>query len=140
MITIGNISRNDLLDMLPHVAPHLAKGLGELEFDAGALLADIESNRTQVWAIVVDDEVSGAFLTSIRQHEDGARDLDVYGLGGERIMRWGKALSDRMADFARHHSCRRVVFAGRKALAKAYGDTVRVIGTTGGNLIYERAL
>lgn len=133
---------NDLLpEMLPRLAPHLAKGLGAIKFDPVNLASAIEADLAQVWAIFDRSEVVGAFMTSILTQDDGSRDLDVYGLGGDRIMAWGKALSDRMADFAKHHDCRRVVFAGRKALARAYGNTVRVIDqkdeTT---FIYERAV
>lgn len=140
-ITIGTIGRDQIPDMLPHLAPHLAKGLGAITFDPGILVADIEGNRTQVWAIVDDGELVGAFMTSILIEPSGERAVDVYGLGGERIMAWGRTLADRMAEFAKHENCRRVLFAGRKALARAYGETVREIGRMeNGNFIFERAV
>ena len=115
--------------MLPHLGPHLLRGASAEpeQVNVKDTIDRIVDGRIQMWAIMTPDEIHAAFLTSVLSNDDGTFDLDVYGLGGEGIMTWGKLISDRMVEFAKFHDCDRIVFSGRKALLKAY-DGVRIVG------------
>lgn len=138
-INILQIPPSHMVAMSPFVGPWLAKGIDGAERDPLVIAEDVVRDHAQVWAIFDGQRVVGGFFTSVLVSPNGNKWLDVYGLAGERILRWGKALADRMVEFARENDCDRVVFAGRKGLQKAYGG-LRVIGrkdeTT---FIYERA-
>lgn len=114
--------------MLPHLGPHLLRGAAaEPEaVDIKDCIDKIVDGRIQMWAIMEPDRIHAAFLTSVIEDGDGSA-LDVYGLGGQGILRWGKLISERMVSFAKFTHCQRIIFSGRKALLKAY-DGVRIIG------------
>lgn len=128
MIEIIQIPMSMVGAMLPHLGPHLLKGAAaEPEaVDIKDCIDRIVDGRIQMWAIMTRKEIHAAFLTSVL--EDGEElALDVYGLGGAGILRWGKLISERMTRFAKFNKCSRIIFSGRKALLKAY-DGVRIIG------------
>jgi len=78
-----------------------------------------------------------ACLTSVI--DDGAA-LDVYGLGGKQMLRWGRDLTAAMIEVAKANGCPKVTFKGRKALRRAYPAIVET-GQDGPNLYtYERAV
>ena len=134
-ITIGPIETERLNDVWPVIGPYLVMG-AENEGDMWEALADIDQGRARVWAILEDGEPVAAFLTSVI---DGNA-LDVYGLGGKRMLRWGKALTDAMLRVAEVNGCEKIVFKGRKALRRCYPE-IREIGQEGPNLYhYERAV
>lgn len=114
--------------MLPHLGPHLLRGASaEPEpVDVKDVIDRIVDGRIQMWAIMTPDHIHAAFLTSVIEDGEGLA-LDVYGLGGEGILKWGKLISERMVSFAKFTDCERIIFSGRKALLKAY-DGVRIIG------------
>lgn len=115
--------------MLPHLGPHLLKGASaEPEpVDVKDVIDRVVDGRIQMWAIMSPSEIHAAFLTSVLTDNDGSFSLDVYGLGGAGILKWGKLISERMMSFARFTDCKRIVFSGRKALLKAY-DGVHITG------------
>lgn len=113
--------------MLPHLGPHLLRGASAEpeQVNVKDTIDRIVDGRIQMWAIMTPDEIHAAFLTSVLSNDDGTFDLDVYGLGGAGILKWGKLISDRMTSFAKFTGCKRIVFSGRKALLKAY-DGVQI--------------
>ena len=115
--------------MLPHLGPHLLRGAAAEpeQVDVKDTIDRIVDGRIQMWAIMTPEEIHAAFLTSVLSNDDETFDLDVYGLGGAGILKWGKLISDRMMSFARFTGCKRIVFSGRKALLKTY-DGVRIVG------------
>ncbi len=130
----------------PHVGPLLLKGQLEMTGNmrqalrnlAGGLV-EVLGRKVQVWAVCDDGakRVLAAMASEIVV-EDGRKVVWVTGMGGEKITRWGKPLSDRMAAFAKAEGCEAVRFAGRPALQRAYGS-VRCVGEYGdGLLLFER--
>lgn len=125
-------------EMMPHLAPHLARGFEHVKMDPAGLADEIRNDLTQVWAVFLDNKIVAAFLTSIHAMPDETKTLDIFGLGGEAAPSWGATLSDVMADFARKNGCNRFVFAGRKAWERICGN-VTVIGVRAGDhMSFER--
>ena len=129
-----------LVDMAPHVGPYLARGLPGSGRKEVELSIDILRDHAQVWAIFEDGKVVGAFLTAIViQEDDGSRCLDIFGLSGDGAPKWGTALSDRMAEYAKANDCKRFVFDGKYGWLRACGHTVEVAGRKNARtVIFER--
>ena len=136
MIRFATVEQHQIDDYWPAIGPWLVMG-SECEGDVWEAFADVEAGRARVWVILDDATVVGAFLTSVI---DNGEALDVYGLGGRGILKWGKPLTDAMIEVGKANGCDRVVFKGRKALKRVYPD-IREAGQDGPNLYrYERAL
>lgn len=129
-----------LVNMAPHIGPYLARGMPGSGREPMEIAKDIERDHCQVWAIFADSKVVGAFLTAIVVVEEtGERCLDIFGLSGDGAPRWGRALSDRMLEYAKANDCARFVFDGKQGWERACGNTVNVIGFKGGRTaIFER--
>lgn len=115
-------------DMWPHVGPYLVKGEYALTGSMHAALTDLNNvlkavhmRRANVWAVMDDYEgrVIAGLITELYEDE-GRRFLWVSRMGGERIQRWGHALSETMNDYAKAENADCVRFYGRKALQRAY--------------------
>lgn len=122
------------------IGPHLLAGA--IHIDEGGIqqaLDDVFEDRAMVWAIIEDNEVLAAFLTSVVE-KDGDVFLDVYGLGGRGMMKWGRELSERMADYAEKCGCTKVVFKGRRALLRTYNNVKLVGEEAPGLYVFERAV
>lgn len=135
-ITIAQLPNELIQPSWPWIGPHLVSG-AQCEQDILDGINAIAANKARVWVILEGDEVLGAFLTSVVVDDRGMA-VDVYGLGGRNILRWGKALSDEMVAYAKRNECGRVIFKGRKALMKAYEGIEMVGEEPDGTLIYER--
>lgn len=138
-ITIAQLPNELLGKAWPHVGPYLIAGAqanDEASIKKG--VDDVFEGRARVWIILEGDMPLAAFLTSVVKEDDGSTSVDVYGLGGRNMLKWGKQLSDAMVDYAKANGSRRVIFKGRKALMKAY-EGIRPVGQEGdGTLVYER--
>lgn len=138
-VDIMQIPLTMLPDMAPHIGEHLARGMKGSGRHPFGLAVDVARDHAQVWAIFTDGKVVGAFMTAVIIEDDQRKAVDVFGLAGQGIMKWGKRLADRMVDFAKANGADRVVFAGRRGLMKAYGG-LNVIGTRGDQLVFERTV
>lgn len=137
-ITIAQLPTELIQPSWPWIGPYLLEGARVAE-DIEQGIQDIAANKARVWVILDEDEVLGAFLTSVVEDKRGTA-VDVYGLGGRHILRWGKKLSDEMVAYAKQNDCGRVIFKGRKALMRAY-EGIRPVGQEeDGTMIYERAV
>lgn len=125
----------------PAIGPHLIAGAQNAdEGDVSKAVEDVFEDKARIWAVVDDGYVLAAFLTAVLEADDGTRKLDVYGLGGCQIMKWGKVLSKRMVEYAKGNECKAVIFKGRKALARAY-DNVKIVGQEAPDrYVFERAV
>lgn len=137
-IDIMQIPLTMLPDMAQHVGEHLARGIDGSGRHPFELAVDVARNHAQVWAIFTDGKVVGAFMTAIVIDENGKKSVDVFGLAGAGIMKWGRVLSDRMVDFAKANDCTRVVFAGRWGLMRAYGNLEVITRKDANTLVYQR--
>lgn len=125
-----------LMAMAPHVSPFLHPEHARI--DPHELAHRLATDTAQLWTAIRGDAICGAFLTQILVLDSGARQVNVFGLGGRGLIGWGQALSARMVEFARANDCATVTFVGRRALARAYGD-LRCVGSVGENLyLWER--
>lgn len=140
-VKIFMITPDLLPGFLPKLWPHLKAGFAEAtDVDFKREVTDIENGLTQVWAIFVDREIKGALLTANVKEDDGSESLHVYALGGQDIFQWGRALSERMVEYAKAAGCKRVTFLGRKALQKAYTDIRVVEKISDRAMFYERVV
>lgn len=128
LMDIFAIPRDALGFIFPAVGPHLLRGLSGAPDQTieGVIDALVDGSAT-LWAVIDDDKIKGAFLTSIVEDEDDRTAVDVYALGGDELAKWGEMLSDTMAAFAKHNGASRVIFMGRKGLQKVYSG-VRIVG------------
>lgn len=125
----------------PMWVDHLQRGTLELDRTQSDIMADVARGHAQIWAIIMDGESCGAFLTSIREDQErGGRLLDVYGLAGEGIRAWGKQLTARMVAYAKAERCGRIVFQGRPALERVYSGVTPIGQTDRGLTVYERVV
>lgn len=138
---IGTLPVDALPAMMPHIAPMLSKGLGAApNVSIEQEMSDAISGITKVWVVMKDAKVVAALFTSVVHDDDGTLALDVYGMGGDGIQKWGKPLSNVLADFAKSQGCKRAVFYGRKGLLRSYNG-VRIIGQHDDRtMIFERVI
>jgi len=123
--------------MWPKIGGYLIEGAKGADEALNQGLEDIARELARVWVILDDNEPLAAFLTAVVV-DDRGRAVDVYGLAGRSILKWGPALADQMVEYAKDNDCQRVIFKGRPALARAYPDVEIVGQETDGTLIYER--
>lgn len=97
----------------------------------------IERADMQLWLVTDGVETLGTCFTDINVEPDGSRWVGVYGLAGQRITKWARPLSDRLAAFARAESCSRVLFAGRAGWEKLLPECRR-IEKRGDQWVWER--
>lgn len=138
--TIAPIHTSILPSFWPVVGPLLALGASvDDDTDLEAELANILSERARIWFIAQKDKIEAAFVTRVICDENG-RALDVFGLGGANMAKWGKDLTGTMVAYSRLAECKRIIFKGRKALLRTYPG-VKIIGRDDdGTYIFEKAL
>lgn len=112
--------------MWPIVAPQLLRGVAASDGDLKALVDDIVAGVANLWVITDDGDLLGVFVTAIIE-DDSGRAVDVYGLSGRKIERWGHLISERMNAYAKANECGRVLFCGRKGLLRTY-EGVSIVG------------
>jgi hypothetical protein len=135
---IHKVPLNMLDGMMPHLAPFLKRGFKNVSTDPATLADEIRADLTQVWAIFHDNKLVGAFFSSIHVTPDGAKVIDVFGLGGHGAPKWARQLSDQMTEFGRRNGCARLVFAGKKGWSRICNG-VGITGTrTGNHMSFER--
>jgi len=137
-IEIGQLPLNLLAPAWPHIAPFLIAGAKvDPDVDLNQAVADVMEGKARIWVILNGETPIGAFLTSIVQTSDGEA-LDVYGLGGRDILKWGRKITDSMIVYAQANRVDRIIFKGRKALQRAYPG-IRAVGQEpDGTYLYER--
>jgi hypothetical protein len=141
-VAIHQIPLEMMDGMMPHLAPHLARGLRFVKMNADQLADEIRRDLTQVWAVFVDKKLCAGFLTSLHDLPDRAeRVLDIYGLGGSGAPHWGRELAEVMTAFAQANGCSKFAFAGKPGWARILGDDVKAVGKRdNGHVSYERAI
>jgi hypothetical protein len=137
-IEIGQLPIDLLTPAWPHLAPFLIAGAKvDPDVDLNQAVADVLEGRARIWVIFDGDTPIGAFLTSIVETSDGEA-LDVYGLGGRSILKWGQKITTAMIAYAQSNRVDRIIFKGRKALQRAYPG-IRAVGQEpDGTYLYER--
>lgn len=114
----------DMLEpMWPFIGPHLAKGAQvDPDFDIERAAELVTQGLTQIWAIWRGPNVVAAFCTTFLN--DGDRDgelaLDIHGMGGSYLPEWIDLCSSLMLEWAAANKAHRIIFRGRKCLARAY--------------------
>jgi hypothetical protein len=126
--------------IIPLCADTLSRGLKMCDLGAmGDVIERIEAANLQVWMITDGDEPVATCFTDINEEADGGRFIAVYGLAGRRVWKWARALSDRLAEFAREERCSRVMFAGRPGWTRLLPE-FHPVREQHGQLIWERAV
>lgn len=137
-IEIGQLPLDLLTPAWPHLAPFLIAGAKvDPDVDLNSAVRDVLEGRARIWVILDGAQPIGAFLTSIVMTSDGEA-LDVYGLGGKCIMKWGRKITEAMIAYAQVNRVEKIIFKGRKALQRAYPG-IRVVGKEDEHTyLYER--
>lgn len=116
----------------------LTRGLRLCDVECmGDVVERIEDANLQVWIVADGRTVLATCYTDINVNPDGSRWVGVYGLAGERIMRWARQLSDTLAAFARDEGCARVMFKGRPGWARVLPEFRRT-ERRGDEYVWER--
>jgi hypothetical protein len=113
-------------DILPHVAPFLRAGLATDGLDLMDFADGLASGDVQLWVATEGSKIYGALLTAIVTEND-RKLLDIGGLGGAGVLRWGKVASRTLKAFAKEHDCEAMIFAGHKGSLRAY-EGFRIVG------------
>jgi hypothetical protein len=128
-----------VVDMWPHIAPHICKGLTAASNVTMRDIVDGVSAGTDIlWAVFVDGEVAAAFVTALYE-ESTSFFVGVYALGGRGISRWGDLLGETMAGYALNVGASHVRFMGREAWSRVL-PTYEITGRCGTETIFERAV
>ncbi len=138
---IGTLEPPQVVLLWPVLRPMLEAGAEGMDADSVTeALRDVFGGRARIWVISDDSAILAAFLTAVILDKDGNDAVDVYGLGGRAMLKWGQALTERMVEYAQANGCKRVLFRGRKALQRAYHG-IEIVGLEpDGTHIYERAV
>jgi len=132
--------------MWPYISVPLAKGMDvdpDFDFDRSAKL--VMEGLTQVWAVWKGPHVIAAFCTTFLNDADNPGELamDIHGMGGEGLNEWVELVSELMVEWATANKAKRIIFRGRKALARAYAPlgpfTIRKTDEHG-DCLFEREL
>lgn len=110
----------DLIDAYwPHVRRYLCEGMQVAEMDAGETVAALVRGEYRLWVVTTDDHsgVRAAFLTAIGS-KGRQRVIEVGALSGWGVWRWARAVSSRMADYARAEGAATYRFCGPPAWAR----------------------
>lgn len=126
--------------LVPHVSRFIDEGVVAANIDLNELSLDLSCGKTQMWIVFFEHHPVAVVFTSIILRDDGSKYLDVFGMAGERAIRWGLTVSDHMARFAKAEGCSSVICMGRMANKRLYGPDVQVIGQRDGAYIFERSV
>ena len=121
---------------------HVRRGAEITGLSAGAAVERLLCDLDQLWVIVEDDKVLGAFVTTFcREGEDDAerRFVGVSNLSGRDARRWAAPMCDLMADYARANDCAYVRCYDRKAWARLLPNVSTVGQHENGHALFERA-
>jgi hypothetical protein len=128
-----------VVDMWPHLEPWLRLGLtAATDITMRHVVEGISEGSDDLWAIFVDDQVSGAFLTSLFEEETSFY-LGVYGLGGTRLDAWADLLGETMAAYGMQVGASRVRFHGREAWSRVL-PSYQITGHHGSHALFERVI
>ncbi|WP_333790619.1 hypothetical protein [Sphingorhabdus sp.] len=137
-IAIGQLPLDLLPAAWPYIGPYLIEGAKvDPDVNIEEAIKDVQEGRARIWVILDGDTPIGAFLTAIVLLSEGEA-VDVYGLGGKSILKWGRHITQAMIAYAQVNRVEKIIFKGRKALQRAYPG-IRVIGREDdGTYLYER--
>jgi len=110
-------------NMWPYIGPHLAKGAEvDPDFDISRAADLVAQGLTQIWAIWRGPHIVAALCTTFVSDDDkpGEIAMDIHGLGGNYLTEWIETLCDLMLEWATANKAHRIIFRGRKCLARAY--------------------
>jgi hypothetical protein len=139
-ITVLCVPPDQFGAVFPFCSDTLQRGLKLCDLEQmGDVSERIQAASLQVWMVTDGDAVLATCFTDINVEHDGARFVAVYGLAGQRIMKWARKLSDALAAFAREECCSHVRFAGRPGWEKLLPEYRRV-ERRGNEWIWERAV
>jgi hypothetical protein len=128
-----------VVDMWPHIAPFICKGLtAATNVTMRDIVDGVSAGTDQLWAIFLDGKVAGAFVTALYE-EPTAFFVGVYALGGRGITRWGDLLGETMAGYALQSGASSVRFMGREAWSRVL-PSFEITGRCGTETIFERAV
>lgn len=105
----------DMLDFLDRIVNET-----QGEFSRSDLLEWLAKDSAQIFAVFLDDKLSGIIVTEIVVFPN----MDVchiIGLAGDEFLRWPHAINE-IEDYARVEGCKRVTWAGRRGFVKVMKD------------------
>jgi len=104
-------------------APLLAPAIemGE-EMSLEQALEHCHTRNMQLWLVAEDDNtLLGVFTTRLVEVEN-AKHCYVMHLGGKDMRKWGKEVTDLLAEWAKEAGCTKLLSQGRKGTERMYKD------------------
>lgn len=121
------------------VAPLLLKGLtSDPNLSIQEVADHLVSLTMQLWAVLEDEHLLGAFLTSV--NDEGY--VTVFALGASdkfRMPRWIAKVDEALETFALSHDCSKIRFAGRSGYRRLL-HKYKIVGRVMDQEIYERTV
>jgi len=103
-------------------APLLDKGLVrqkvEDKYPLEWCLAEIQSNRAQLWMAWEHGKLTGAVMTIINTYPSGLKYLDIFLLGGWKFHKWAMDGYNAIKEFALSQGCVTLAAGGRSGWSK----------------------
>jgi hypothetical protein len=128
-----------VVDMWPHLEPHIRKGLtAATDVTMRDIVDGVSAGTDQLWAVFVDGEVAAAFVTALHD-EPTSFFVGVYGLGGRDLNRWADLLGETMASYGMQVGASCVRFHGREAWSRVL-PSYQITGHNAGHAVFERRL
>jgi hypothetical protein len=130
----------------PLLEPWLIKGqllltpdLREAVLELRGMLDSVKKNRAWIWAVLEDatHRCHAAMFAELYLEGGEHKTLLISRMGGEKILRWGKALSKAINDYAKAEGCISVRFWGRRGLERAYKGAAPILDLGDNLYLYE---
>lgn len=116
--------------MWEYLWPHMERSCAQdPDFDLEKLLVMIADGLTQVWSVWRGPRVIAAWCTTFLNDGDypGEMAMDMHALGGDDLMEWRDLAGELMIEWATANKADRIIFRGRKCLARAYAPLDPII-------------
>ena len=93
--------------------------IDELEFDdLDELREQCKRTESQLWIIMLDDDLKGCFITTLGEHSSGIKVINMSYFSGEGIRLWADTVDKAMIEFGIKNNCRYYSFIGRRGFSK----------------------
>ncbi len=90
-------------------------------FPLDCVLADLVSDKSQLWIIVDADKIVSATVTEVEEYPLG-KQLIIFLMGGESMQDWGDLLHNAMVKYAKEVGAKWIDTGSRRGIGKMFYD------------------
>ena len=126
-MNITPIHKDQLTDVWPLTKPILARAIARYPrlYDLTLLEEELLEGEVQLWIVSTEvDSILAACITSVVEHDTGAKDCEVLLLAGAGVFAWMPLMQDKVETYAIEQGCTMLITRGRKGwerIGKQYG-------------------